>query len=400
MSLRRLPPVCSPLSGPALCAGLGAAVSSGAASRAHSAVERWIGETFAPQGHLLTDSGTSALTLALSLAAPGGGRVALPAWGCYDLATACDGAGVEVVLYDLDPITLAPDWTSLRAALVRGVAAAVVVHFYGLPVVVAEVAALAREQGAVIIEDAAQGAGASVSGRPCGALGGEFAVLSFGRGKGITGGRGGALLGYGSQWATAVEEAASRFSTASRGWMELPKSLIQHLLARPSLYGIPASLPFLRLGETLYHPPHPVGRLPRAAAGILSLTIGLAAAEADRRRANAARLLVALGNATGLRAATPVPGAVAGFLRLPVIGVAMGPRLLADPSAQALGIMPGYPGTLAELGGFSDRVINRAADFPGARELAARLGTLPTHGRLNEADLRRLEGWLLAARAA
>jgi len=400
VSLRRLPPVHSPLSAAALLAGWSAAGSSSAAGRARAELERWIAARYSPAATLLTDSGTSALSVALTLAVPPGGRVALPAWGCYDLATACDGAGVDVLLYDLDPGTLAPDWTSLRAALAAGASAVVAVHFYGLPVPVAEISALAREHGAVVVEDAAQGAGASLGGRPCGSLSEGLGVLSFGRGKGITGGRGGALLGFAAAFTAPIGDMAARLGAAPAGWGELPKSLAQHLLARPELYAIPAALPFLKLGETLYHPAHPVGALSRSAAGILSKTMHLAEAEAGRRRANAAQLTAVVHGVKGLRTVEPMAGSVPGYLRLPVIGPAIGPRLAQDAAARALGIMPGYPGTLADLPGFADRVRNAGVSLPGARELATRLGTMPTHGLLGPEDLQRLQEWLVAAGAA
>ena len=59
-----------------------------------------------------------------------------------------------------------------------------------------------------------------------------------------------------------------------------------------------------------------------------------------------------------------------------------------------LGIMPGYPTTLAELAGFAPRVRNAGMAFPGAGRLVASLVTLPTHGRVSERDLRALEQWI------
>ena len=67
-----------------------------------------------PRELLLTDSGTSALALALQRAArERPGPAALPAFCCYDIATAADVAGVPFVLYDVDPETLGPDPASL-----------------------------------------------------------------------------------------------------------------------------------------------------------------------------------------------------------------------------------------------------------------------------------------------
>ena len=58
---------------------------------------------------VLTDSGTSALILALQALVPAGGTVAYPAYACIDLTAAALGAGMRVRLYDLDPATLSPD---------------------------------------------------------------------------------------------------------------------------------------------------------------------------------------------------------------------------------------------------------------------------------------------------
>ena len=43
---------------------------------------------------------------------------------------------------------------------------------------------------------------------------------------------------------------------------------------------------------------------------------------------------------------------------------------------------------------------NRTDSFPGARCLAARLFTLPTHGQVTATDIRRLDSWLYRARSA
>ena len=87
--------------------------------RASAAVIGLITEKFKAHSVLLTDSGTSALTLAIhTLCGARSNRlVALPAYGCYDIATAADGADVKVVLYDVSPHTLGPDVTSLKRAL-------------------------------------------------------------------------------------------------------------------------------------------------------------------------------------------------------------------------------------------------------------------------------------------
>ena len=75
------------------------------------------------------------------------------------------------------------------------------------------IAEIAERHGLAVVEDAAQGLGATWRGRPLGSFG-DVSVLSFGRGKGWTGGVGGALL------AEAVEHvAAKRSKPVERAWL-------------------------------------------------------------------------------------------------------------------------------------------------------------------------------------
>jgi len=184
-----MPPVASPLTAGAIARGAGGVLGLDG-GRAGRDVAAWLGG-LGVRGALRTDSGTGALTLALRAAAPA--LVALPAWGCYDLATAADGADVAVWLYDLDPRTLGPADGAIEAALTAGADVVVLAHFHGVPVDLPRARRLADAAGALVVEDAAQGAGISVAGRAAGTHG-SLGVLSFGRGKGVTGGRGGALL--------------------------------------------------------------------------------------------------------------------------------------------------------------------------------------------------------------
>jgi len=386
-------PVYSPLTLGALGTGLLAALGAGQARRR---VEQALRAQYAPHGLLLTDSGTSALALALRLAvAERPGPVALPAYCCYDVATAVDAAGVPFLLYDLDPATLGPDEASLRAALAAGAGTVVVVHLYGVPVDVPAVRALASERGTIIVDDAAQGAGASIGGRPAGMLG-RFGVLSFGRGKGVTGGSGGTLLAAEPTAAAAVAGIGERLAPPTGGARAALALTAQWALARPALYGLPLSIPALGLGETIYRPPHPPRRCGAFPLGVLSRMLPLAEAEAARRRANAGRLRAALAGARGVSAIQPSDGSEPGWLRLPLrLAVGDARESVAVARAKRLGVWPGYPRSLADLAGFGGRRCNAGTEFPGALELASRLVTLPTHGRLAPHDVAALEAWIV-----
>jgi dTDP-4-amino-4,6-dideoxygalactose transaminase len=388
---RRQLPAYSPLTLRAL--GAGAAGLIFGPGRAPTAVAATLARAFGGDEVQLTDSGTGALTLAIrgSLAGAPGAPVALPAYGCYDLATAADGARAPVVLYDLDPATLAPDLDSLARALGHGTRAVVLAHWYGLPADPDPVRAATTTAGAVLIEDAAQSAGATWQGRPAGSFG-DLTVLSFGRGKGTTAGRGGALVARGPAGSAALARVRSDLGRAAEGRREYVPLVAQWLLGRPSVYVVPSVLPFLRLGETLYHTPTPVAEMSSVAARTLASTLRLGEREVGTRRANARRLLAA--RAAGLTWVRVPAGGEAGYLRLPFVATPASRAAAVTAEARALGIMPGYPHALCDLRGFGKRVANKADGFPGARGLAERLITLPTHSLLRERDLLRLEAWL------
>jgi perosamine synthetase len=379
---RRQLPAWSPVTIGALAAG--ASASSKDARHAESLDARLRSE-YGASVVQLTESGTAALALAMLAAAPEGTRprVAMPAWGCYDLMTAADIADAEVVLYDLDPATLEPALGSFAAALERRPIAVVVAHWFGLPVSLDALIAAAREAGATFIEDAAQGVGGMIGERQLGSLG-DFGILSFGRGKGRTGGRGGALLANNAIAVTQLERVAQRVAVARSGKGGLAALAGQWAVGRPWAYAIPSSIPSLRLGETVYHPSTPIRGMPEWAAAVAGALWRRSALESAARRAAAARWSDVLAHTMSVRAFAERAGSTAGWLRFPVLVNDSG--ALLDGDARRLGIMPGYEGILADLQLAPGRLMNTGSS-PGAAQLASRLRTLPSHSLLRPDDV-------------
>ncbi len=391
MSLRRQLPAWSPITLAALGAGLRAALG-GAAGR-ESLIAR-LRATYGCSEVVLTDSGTSALAMAFRVAAGDATpiRVALPAYGCFDLMTAADAVQAEVVLYDLDPTTLAPDLESLRAALRRGLHAVVIAHWYGLPVEVEELQGEIEAAGAVLIEDAAQGVGATVRGRPVGSFGG-LAVLSFGRGKGRTGGRGGALLVNQMGQVPAVLREAQQLVRPGTGAGDLVVLGALWMLGRPALFWLPAMMPGLRLGETVYRSPHPMGGISSSASAVVARIWERSDQEAQRRRERAKRWLSSIRASPELTFLEVSTSAEPGWLRMPLRARGGTGQTLRRQAAARHGIMPGYPATLNSLG---RAVLNSRDSFPGAQVLVEECLTLPTHRMVAEVDFEAVQGMLRA----
>jgi perosamine synthetase len=393
VSIRYQLPVASPLSIRALLAGLRCAADRERAMQLRIELLRSLAADYGGASPLLLDSGTSALALAIRLSGGAAPRpVALPAYGCFDLATAVESARAGFVLYDVRPETLAPDAESLDRALALGADRIVIAHLYGHPIDAADVQQRATRWKARLIDDAAQGVGASLRGSRLGAFG-DLGVLSFGRGKGRTGGGGGALLRH-ARSAAAVGNDVSINRERPRGVArQVVTTAAQWLLARPAMYWIPSALPFLGLGETHFRPPLPATDISDFSVGVLA-RMGEAMATEDARRRQRGQQYRDELDRLGIPAPRLPAGAIAGDLRLPLVAPDQMARAAREPHARRLGIMPGYPGPLSERPGFGARRQNPGEHFPGASCLAARLITLPTHSRLTEKDFGAVVGWL------
>lgn len=349
------------------------------------------------EGGVLCGSGTQALQLAITTAirlTGGVGPVALPAFSCFDVASAAIGAGVPIALYDIDPDTLAPDVESLGRVMADGVRVAVIAPLYGMPVDWELLEALAARHGALLIEDAAQGHGASWRGRKLGSLG-TISTLSFGRGKGWTGGSGGAVLFRGAAATVAPEGLPSE---GVRSEVATVVSLIaQWLLGRPAIYGIPRSLPGLGLGVTTYRAPSAVVSISRAAAAAVLANRDVSLTEAAARRSNAHEFL-ARPIGVGTLAATRFASAgEPGYLRLPLRVVGGSDALGSREQTGRLGIERSYPCTLGELPEAAARLTGAEQSWLGASTLSAQLFTVPTHSLVGAGERREIEALLARA---
>lgn len=334
---------------------------------------------------ILTDSGTSALIIALLVLAPNR-PVAMPAYACVDLVAAARAAGIRIVLYDVDPETLSPDLASLRRVVEAGVSGIVVAHLYGYPADVPSVASLASEFGVPVIEDAAQQAGGVLGGKVLGSFG-DIVVLSFGRGKGTTSGRGGAILARQDDIAESIK-AVTYESRHGRGYGDIFVATASWCLGRPRLYAIPASLPWLHLGETVYHAAHAPRRMSQGASALLDRTFGEIDDSAATRRRNALVLEAAVVQSRHVRRITPIEAAAPGYLRFPIVF-----RGEAN-DAPVHGITHGYPRPLSSEPEIQPILHDSGEPLHGAAELASRLVTLPTHSMITTDDLKYLTTWL------
>jgi dTDP-4-amino-4,6-dideoxygalactose transaminase len=217
-----------------------------------------------------------------------------------------------------------------------------------------------------------------------------MSVLSFGRGKGWTGGGGGALLTRNRTPLSVSRNGDDRVADLRA----VSLAAAQWTFARPALYAIPAALPWLGLGETRYRDPVAPRPLSRASASLLLHGAVASEREAEERKRRAARLLEMVGGHRGIAPIAPLAGGEPGYLRLP-LRVKGGLSGLANREAAVrLGVARSYPNPIGELAAVRARLVgdhrSRGRRWPGAEALARELITLPTHSLVAADDLDRL----------
>jgi len=181
-------------------------------------VVRAFEEEFATYCHadraVATSNGTTALHAALAACGIGEGDIVVTTpFSFVATANAVRFCGARPVFADVDPETCNLDPAAVRETIREAgeVDAILPVHLYGLPAEMGELAAIADEHDAALVEDAAQAHGASIDGDRVGSFG-DAAAFSFYPTKNMTTGEGGMVVTD----RTDVAERAARFVNHGR----------------------------------------------------------------------------------------------------------------------------------------------------------------------------------------
>ncbi|MCC7416166.1 MAG: DegT/DnrJ/EryC1/StrS family aminotransferase [Acidobacteria bacterium] len=383
---RTLPPAAAPLDWRDLWRGAAGLV---APVRARHALAREL-RTQIGVGHVfLLSSGTAALTVALAGLRAFSGRtdVVIPAYTCYSVPAAVLKAKLQPRLCDIDPATFGFNPDRLEQAIDDRTLCVVAHHLFGIPSDVDRVRAICEARGAWVIEDAAQAMGGISRGRPLGTIG-DAGIFSFGRGKNVTAGHGGAVVTRREWLAGGIARQFGRLETPSRGAevRQLAAAALMALFVRPRLYWIPAAVPALELGQTIFPSDVRLQQMSGVGAGLLRRWLTRLDTSNRLRAAHGAALQAAAGQA---RRDPPVP-----YLRLPVLARDRSERerLLARSQALGLGMSGGYPAPVSRIPALRGRF--DPAAYPAAEFVAERMVTVPTHRFVKRRDIQAISALL------
>jgi len=196
------------------------------ARRFEQAFAEYLGE---PQTECIAvNSATAGLHLALEALGIGPGDEVITTTHTFTAtAEVVRYLGADVVLVDIDPLTLNIDPKLVEAAITPRTRAIVPVHYAGLAVDMLAILDIARKHGLRVVEDAAHALPTTLERELIGTMGSDATVFSFYANKTITTGEGGMAVTRDTQLAERMRvmrlhgmsrDAFDRFSSKTPAW--------------------------------------------------------------------------------------------------------------------------------------------------------------------------------------
>lgn len=345
---------------------------------------------FSPYTPHFYSSGTAALAAAIiaamKLKPTQHPEVMLPAYGCPDLVSAAQYAGVKPVLVDLEPDRPWMDLAQLQHRIGPRTIAVVAVDLFGIPERLSQLRSIVEQAGALLIEDSAQ---SFPGGREQASWQGDLVVLSFGRGKPVSLLGGGAVLFRDPAISEHLPRCDQRHGDSSEVLFRL-KAVLYNRMISPRLYWLPQSLPFLHLGETRFHPLLDFACMDQQRLALLPANVADYQQDSMEVQSALAGMLAELeSTASGI---TDLPSVCCvspnrRLLRYPVlVDVRKRNRLYNELLKRGLGPSVMYPAALPRIDGLQS-ILAAQGPFPAAEAFAASILTLPVHRRTTHRDV-------------
>lgn len=337
-------------------------------------------------------SGREALRCTLVLPARDGrNEVVVPAYTCFSVPSAVVAAGLRVRLVDVTSSGQIDPEAFARLPLKR-VAAVVVCNLFGIPEPMRRIQAIAEAAGVTVVDDAAQALGSLGEEGPVGARG-HYGLLSFGRGKPLSGLGGGAVV-----WSATTEEPADPGRPKLARAKALVRAIGYDLALHPTVFRGLSSIPSLGIGVTSFNPDFEHGSIDGASMILAAALLPRLNPEGRARAEQAEVLAQRIVSETRFEPLLATPTSAGVYPRLALRAPTGEARDTAWRELEALGVGASamYPSALESVDALSPFLVG-AEPCHGAIDFAARILTLPTHGKLNGELLERALGVLRAA---
>ena len=290
-------------------------------------------------------------------------EVLIPGYTCYSVAAAVAKAGFKISLYDIDPKTLQPDINSVKKNLRKNTLAVIAQQLFGIISSLDEIRTLTDEHDIYLILDSAQALGRDQNGSVP-EMNSDFGLYSFGRGKPLPVGSGGALVANKNMH--ILDEI--QFYSHKKGCLQILQAATMQFISKPVFYKIFEMLP-LGLGKTVFDMSFYSGGIPSFVSKLLSGALPYLDKLNEHRRRIASKYeeYIPVSPLTHANATS--------IIRYPAI---IDERFRID-TYKKHGIRRMYPMALLKENTIRPFIVNHQVDTPGSEEISKKLITLPTH---------------------
>lgn len=331
-------------------------------------------------------------------------EVIVPAYTCAIVFEVILRLGLRPVLVDVNLETYNIDSELISKSITSKTKVIIPIHLFGQPCEMDEVMETAKKHGLYIIEDVAQALGAKYKKVKVGTFG-DLAIFSFGPGKSITSGEGGALAVNNTELKEKVTEFQAKLKMPDFNWnlMLMRNILAMKMFSKQLLYGAIRG----RLEESLVkgdqeivenciklaykgkstslHPTIKLGKMPSASAVIARMQLKKLDAINRKRRTNAEELSKLLSGTTDFIQLPKTRGDVESTFTRYTIRLLKNSRevLKARLLKQGIDTERPYNYLLALF-----RALH--VEAPNAAELAKSTLTLPNHPLVKTSDITKI----------
>jgi dTDP-4-amino-4,6-dideoxygalactose transaminase len=165
------------------------------------------------------NTGRTALYVGLqALGLNAGDEVIVPAYTCAIVFEVVLRLGLKPLTVDVNPETCNIDPEQIHKVISQKTRAIVAVHLFGYPCEMDAIIDISRQHGLYLIEDVAQALGAEYHDKKVGSFG-DLAIFSFGPGKSLTGGEGGALAVNNESLIDMITQIHTRLPNPNWRWI-------------------------------------------------------------------------------------------------------------------------------------------------------------------------------------
>lgn len=335
------------------------------------------------------NSGTAALAAGLQIAQqhcqakkP---EVVIPAYCCPDLLSAILYNDMKPVLVDFIPDKPYMDLNGIEEALNENTVAVIAVNFLGIPERFREIKQLLQDMPTLLIEDSCQWF--PESDEAFASHEGDLVVYSFGKGKPVCVLGGGALsvvdAAYQNYAPTGDITPDYKKTSIAKAMFNRVKYSAYNLVLTPYAYWLLEFLPFIKLGETRFHPLTSITAMASDKLIFLNHNIETYQRRYKDKCAAPQSINISIGaeNVSALQD-NCATYSTQYLLRLPVLFNTDNSRnvFLDSPKSGQIGASPLYLKILPLIEKVPSQ-LQADKNFPNGEDFANRLLTLPTHSK-------------------